>query len=177
MRKYFTLHFLTLFVFFAAVTLLKRYFEAYYLLFWIGGIVGTFMPDLDQLIYIYLLSPSDPISQEAQSEISKRHYIGTWSRLIAGRRERTKLIFHTVQFNALFLLLSIFVLTSSASIFGHGLVLGFALHLFIDQYIDFKELGNLGRWFHKLQISLDQERLKLYLITNFILLLIFGLYL
>lgn len=176
MKKYLTLHFGTLIIFLALITLVERYFDAYYLIFWFGGMIGTLLPDLDQLVYVYLLSPKDLVSQEARVEISKKRYIGTWSRLVSSRRERAKLIFHTAQFNALIILLSVFVRTSSGSLFAHGLVLGFALHLFVDQYIDFKELGNLSKWFEKLQVDLDKDKTRIYLITNCIILLLLGLY-
>jgi len=177
MKKYFYNLYFFLFIFFTLITVYKQWFNPYYILFWLGGFLGTILVDLDEFVYIYYLEPNDPSSLNAKLEISKKHFVQTWKNLAATRRSRSKLIFHTATFNIFFLILAFLVLTSTGSIFGHGLVLGFSSRLFIDQMKDFRDLGNLDSWFRQIQLNLDRDRVKLYLIANFITLLVFGFFL
>ena len=74
--------------------------------------------------------------------VGKGKIIDTFKLLADTRSERKNLIFHTLLFQIVFIILTIFVLTSSASLFGRGLVLAFYLHLAIDMYVDWKEVGS-----------------------------------
>lgn len=78
------------------------------------------------------------------------------------RGERNELIFHTIFFQLIFFVLTFWMLSSSGSLFGRGMVLAFALHLLIDQAIDLTELGNLGNWFTNLPVILDLKQTKIY---------------
>ena len=91
----------------------------------------------------------------------------------AGRR--TRQIFHTAHFYLTFTALTFFVITSSNSLFGRGIVLGFCLSLLVTKYFDFRDLGNLDHWFDKLGLRLDKKQQKWYLIASLAVLLIFGL--
>jgi hypothetical protein len=90
------------------------------------------------------------------------------------RGERRGLIFHTVFFQLIFLVLTFWMMSSSGSLFGKGLVLSFALHLSIDQIVDLTEVGNFDNWLRYSPIQLDFKRAKNYWLITLILLCIMG---
>jgi len=136
--------------------------------------LGTLLPDVDHLIYVYFLRPQESVSQEAVGLMGKRDLKGAFSLLASTRTQRSNLIFHTAFFQVLFFAFTFFVITSSGSLLGRGLVLAFSLHLLIDQFIDLTETGNLATWFKELPLEFDQEQMRWYLIAVLIILLIFG---
>lgn len=163
MKKELFIHFAFLISFFIFISILRGWFNLSFLPLWLGGILGTILPDVDHFIYVYLLKPHELTSQRVLYMFSKKDYKGVFSLLADTRSERTKLIFHTAFFQGIFLILTFLVVTSSGSIFGRGLVLAFSLHLSVDQLVDFVELGNIDHWFESMKIKLDKEKTKLFL--------------
>ncbi len=145
-----------------------------YLPFLVGGIIGSILPDIDHLIYVYYLRPYEVTSQRVMYDVQKGNLRQTWNLLSATRGERVNLILHTVLFQILFLVLSFLVITSSASLLGRGLVLAFLLHLFVDEVLDLKANGNIANWLKNIAIELNNSQIKYYLTANFIVILIFG---
>ena len=173
MKKEIFIHFAFLISFLIFVSLFKNYFSLSFWPLWVGGIVGTILPDVDHFIYILFLKPNELTSRRANSMLEKRSIMETLKFLAETRYERTKIIFHTASFQLIFILLTFWVLTSSGSIFGRGLVLAFLLHLVIDQSVDFNQMGNLSNWFKNFPVELG-GREKLYWWVNILLLLIFS---
>jgi hypothetical protein len=167
-------HFTFLIAFFIFISLFKSWLALSFLPFWIGGILGTLLPDLDHLIYVYLLKPHELTSQRVNSLIASRNIVKTWNLLASTRSERTELIFHTVSFQLIFLIFAFLVVTSSGSLLGRGLVLAFSLHILIDQAIDLIETDNLDNWFRKLPVSLNTRQRHWYLAVTLVTLLILG---
>lgn len=177
LRKEIITHFSFMVAFLSLITVYKGLFDIYYLSFWLGGILGTMLPDVDHLIYIYILKPSDLSSQRIASYINKRDTKNAVRVLYESRLERTSLIFHTAHFQLIFLILAFLVITSSGSVFGRGLVLSFSLHLLIDQFVDFMETGRIDNWFKQISVDLDANQKKWYLGFNLAILLVFGFFL
>lgn len=176
MRKELTTQFVYLLAYFLSITLFKRFFDISVIIFWLGGFLGILLPYLDYLVFIYFLYPSADISVRSSLLIKQRDFKGLTAVLFTEDGRKTRKIFHTVHFYLIFLALSLLVLTSSASIFGRGIVLGFILHLYIEQVYDFIEKGNIDSWFEKIDIKLDREQQMWYLGFNALILLIFGFY-
>lgn len=172
MKKEVATHFIFLAALFLLVTILKGWFDVRFIIFWLGGIIGTILPDIDHLIYVYFVKPDAADSQRAVNLIQGRSFFKGWKYLTETRTTRTDLIFHTAHFQILFVLFAIVVITSSGSLLGAGLVLAFLLHLLVDQAIDFFEGGNFSAWFSKLPIELDEEQRKWYLGVNLVVLLV-----
>src|SRR3990170_795689 len=55
--------------------------------------------------------------------------------------------------------------------------LAFSLHLFIDQVIDFMDKRDIGIWFKDLPIIMAQQKIRIYMITNILLLCFLGFFL
>src|SRR3990167_8730149 len=101
-----TIFFVSLFLF---VSAFKNFLQITFFPFWIGGLIGTLLPDIDHLIYVYFLRPSELTSLRTQSLLAKREIFATLNLLSITRSERKHLIFHTFTFQVIFVLFSFFV--------------------------------------------------------------------
>jgi hypothetical protein len=90
------------------------------------------------------------------------------------RTERRGLIFHTFFFQIIFLILTFWLISSSASLFGRGLVLSFALHLSIDQITDLLDMKSLDNWAKFLPIKLDYRMAEIYSVAGILLVCFMG---
>lgn len=174
MKKEILLHTLCAIALFAAITLLKSWFNISYWPFWAGALIGTILPDIDHILYVYFLRPQELNSQRAVYTIQNGGLFRTWQFLATTRAERKGLIFHTAHFQIVFLIFSFLILTSSGSLLGRGIVLGFLLHLIVDQGVDFWYSNSLQNWFSKLPITLDKNQTTYYWVANVLILLIFS---
>ena len=177
MRKELFLHFAFWAAFFLFITLIRQYFDLSYWPFWVGGFVGVFLPDIDHLIYVYFVQPQELTSQRVGYLVNKKELKRSVELLYETRSERRGLIFHTLLFQIIFFVLTFWVMSSSGSLFGQGLVLSFALHLSVDQIVDLTEVGNLNNWFKDLPFSLDPKQSRTYWIVTTIMVLLFGFFL
>lgn len=173
MRREFFLHLAFLVSFFLLVSVFRNWFSFSYWPFWVGGFFGAFLPDIDHLIYIYFLRPEELTSQRANYMLNKRNFGGTVSLLTDTKEERKTLVFHTILFQVIFLILTFLVLTSSGSLFGTGLVLAFSLHFLVDQIIDIRE-NSWSRWLHQIPFPLEKDQFRFYWWVILILVLLFG---
>jgi len=180
-KKELALHFLSAIILFVLIFLFRNYLAgaagqtlSTIWPFWVGGIIGTILPDIDHLIYVYYLRPYEVTSQRVAYMAQKGQLLQSWHLLASTRSERTNLILHTVIFQILFLILGFLVVTSSGSLLGRGLVIAFLLHLFVDQIIDLRQTGNLSNWFRQIPIVLDRIQINIYLGLNFVSILIFS---
>ena len=82
------------------------------------------------------------------------------------KKERRDLIFHTVEFQVIFTILTFWVVTSSGSLFARGLVLGYFLSLTIF---------NLKKFIDKELILSDKDKTRTYFIFQVLALFIFSL--
>lgn len=138
--------------------------------------MGTLLPDVDHLIYIYFFGPQELTSQRVFLGLQKRQIRPTFELLAATRSERKKLVFHTAFFQLIFLIMAFWVITSSGNIFGRGLVLAFSLHLVVDQLIDLLEIDSLDNWFSQppLVADLDKQKATLYWVAMLLIVLFLG---
>jgi hypothetical protein len=180
MKRELALHFLASIILFVPIIVL-RYLNIHVLannLSWlplvIGVIIGTILPDVDHIIYVYYLRPYEVTSQRVMSEIRRGQLMQSWDLLSATRSERTNLIFHTAWFQVLLIALAFLAVSSSSSLMGRGLVIAFLLHLVVDEVMDLRQMGNLANWFKNIPLELDSVQLKVFIALNFAVVLIFG---
>jgi len=174
MKKELFIHYSFLISLFIFISLAKSWMGLSYWPFWVGGIIGNFLPDLDHFIYVYFLKPHELTSQRVGYMMEKRNLSRSLRLLIETRSERTKLIFHSGLFQLIFIVLAFLVVTSSGSLFARGVVLAFFLHLLVDQAVDLVETGNMVNWTggHSLEISKNQA--KTYWLIMFLVLLLLS---
>ena len=94
------------FSFFILITLLKKYFNLSYWPLWLGGMIGTFLPDIDHVIYVMFLKPVELTSQRVNYLVQRQELKRAVELLYDTRSERVGLIFHTVLFQLIFLVLT-----------------------------------------------------------------------
>ena len=141
MKREVFIHFSFWISIFIIISVIKNNLGLSYIPFFIGGVVGTILPDIDHLLYVYLIKPQELTSQRFQEMLKNKEIFRSVDLLYETREERKNLIFHTKFFQGLFLIVLFFVMSSSGSIFGKGLTLAFALHLAIDHMIDIYDLN------------------------------------
>lgn len=177
MKRELLIHFSFLISFFIFISIFKGWVGFAYWSFWLGGIVGNFLPDFDHFIYIYFLRPHELTSQRVNHMLGKGEVLRTFNLLAGTRSERKHLIFHSGLFQLIFLVLTFLVVTSSGSLFGRGIVLAFFLHLLVDQTVDLVELGSLSNWTRGISVEISQKQAKSYwLFMLFALLLLSFLF-
>ena len=153
-------HLVVFLVYFIVLGLLR--FKVDFGLFWIlvGGLVGTYLLDVDHLIYWFWSHPEKEDSIKAKETI-REIGVGWGIREIRGgvrklyqvlkenHQSHSRLTFHTVTFQIILLILTVYVLSSSGSYFGAGLVLAMNLHLLKDVWQDYfiKGKEGLADWF------------------------------
>lgn len=175
MKRDLFVHFSFWFSFFVLISLVKHHFNLGYWPFWLGGVFGTLLPDIDHLIYVFFLSPQELTSQRVNFLLGRREIKRLIELLYETRTERRGLVFHTIFFQLIFLALTFFIMTSSVSIFAKGLVLAFALHLSVDQIIDLTGLKNLDNWKRYLPFDLDSRKSVIFTAASTLLTCIMGL--
>jgi hypothetical protein len=175
MRRELFIHFSLWFSYFVLISLINGLFKTHYWPFWLGGLIGMILPDLDHLIYAYFIKPTDLSSQRVLNHLKTKDFKRGLSLLYETRNERRELVFHSIFFQLIFLVPLFWILSSSNSFFGRGLAISFALHLAIDQLIDYVESGSLENWFNNLPFRLNSEQSKNYLIGTAIVMLLMGL--
>lgn len=176
MRKKFPLRFISIILFVGFVILLKQWFNIGGVLFAIGAVVGLFLPYLDFVAYLYFLEPTSALSIETKKILKSRNFFSITNELYLNPAVRSKLVFHTGYFYILILILTIFVVTSSASLFGRGMILSFTLSLLFSQVFDFVKTDDLKDWYPTFANSFDKERKLWYFVVNFIGLILLSIF-
>ena len=174
MKKDLLTHFAFFITYFLLLSLVRKWFSPEYLVLWLGGVIGTLLPDIDHLIYAYILKPKEADSMKASTLISQKEYTKSWDLLVETQGNKSDLLFHSAFFQLLFILIAFLIVTSSGSLLAKGLVLAFLLHLLIDQVTDLAEKKNIDRWFEGFPIVLSGIQKRWYLAGNIIILVVFG---
>lgn len=176
MRREVFAHLAFWFSFFVLISIFRGYLSLTYWPFWLGGLIGTILPDVDHLIYVLFLNPHELTSQRVNFLFKKREVLRVVALLYETRNERKNLIFHTFLFQIIFFILTLFIVSSSASLLVRGMVLAFSLHLVVDQLADILEVKNLSNWGLLLSSELDFSKSNLYISASFLLILIMGFF-
>jgi len=140
LKKEIRSHLLTTIVWLAIITLLRWQWYLSFsrqlwnsILLWWGGLLGTFLLDIDHLLYALVIYPHELTSLRVKRLFKQRRSKDAIALLMDTQDERLKLPFHNALFQLIFYVFCFFVLTSTGSIFGAGLVMTMALHLLKDE--------------------------------------------
>ncbi len=164
LKREVTSHLLVTLAWLGIVTLLRWSWHWNLILLWLGGLVGTFLLDIDHLLYTLWIYPQELTSIRARNLIEQRRFKDALILLADTHEERTRLVFHSVLFQLVLFVFCFWVLTSTGSLFGTGLVMAMALHLLKDEF----ELLLLGReeylrkwlfWQIKTEVSFYHQKL------------------
>lgn len=143
--------------------------------FGIGIFLGNALLGLDSILYCYLKAPHEFTSQRVRRLFTQRQFREGFSLLSETQMERSRMIFHSVLFQVILLIVAFFVLTSTSSLLGKGLVLGILLHSLIDQWAELKKKGQLGSWFWQFKLVPAKQLQRIYFGVLVFLFLVFSL--
>ncbi len=175
MRREFFIHFSFWFSFFVLFTILGNNLTFSYWPFWVGGLIGTILPDLDHIIYALFLDPQELTAQRVGHLLRGKNIKRVITLLYETRYERKSLVFHTFIFQIIFFVLAFLVLSSSTSLFAKGLVLAFLIHLSVDQLADFIDIKTLGNWGSLFPKEMDRKYSMIYILSTMLLTLLMGI--
>lgn len=157
------------------LSLLRWQFRFELAFFVVGMVSGYFLLYLDQIIYCYLLSPHEFNSQRFRRFLELRKYQEGINLLVETQVDRKKLVFHSIIFQLALLVFALFILTSSSSLLGEGLVLGMFLHTLVDQIKTFLATGNIDSWFWQFKGAPPEKTQTIYLVLMTVIFFIFSL--
>ncbi len=175
MKKRYLLHILYLVSFFLLISVLREWFGLVFIEFWVGGIVGTFLPDIDRILYVYVIGPDTAVAKQVSGMVEQKKSTEKITALSSANIDKKDLIFHSARFQLIFLLFAFWIISSSNSLFGWGLALAFTLHLLVDQAIDLMRGDDLSTWFRDVPFEIDADQRKLFFGVNLVILLFLGL--
>lgn len=132
----------------------------------LGGAVGWFLPILDKIAYIYILHPEAQISQYLKWQLEKKQFKAFWETLKRRQAELDKLTTRGILFQAAWLVLAIFTVTSVPGWFGRALVMVLGIRILLEEWRDWLKNKDVLRQKLLWQIKKEwqNQELKLYLI-------------
>lgn len=158
------------------VSLIHWQLRSSLIFFWLGIFLGNILLGLDSILYCYLRAPHEFTSQRVRRLFTQRQFREGFLLLSETQGERDRMIFHSVLFQLILLIVSFFVLTSTSSLLGKGLVLGLLLHSLADQWAELKKKGQLESWFWQFKVIPNAGFQKFYFIILAVLFLAFSLF-
>ncbi len=176
MKQRLLVHYLFFFSFFIFVAIRKNLFSFNSLPFWIGGLVGTVLPDLDHIFYSLVYKEKSKSFLSFKNFLSQKKYLSAFCSLLEKGDGSEVSAFHSFSFQILFFILTFWIITSSSSSFAVGLVLAFTLHLLVNQLSDLLSKGSLDSWsfgFFKLEVPKDKHLVYWFVIFALFVLISF----
>ncbi len=175
MKKEILTHLTFAFIFSIPIIFLHWQLKFSLIFFFLGLFFGSLFLDIDHLLYALFQAPYEFTSQRIKRFFDNKQFKEGIVFLFETQKERTRLVFHSVLFQVILLVVCFFILTSSLSLFGKGMVLGMMLHLLIDQAEEFLRDGEIKNWFWQFRVKPDKSVQKFYLSFVFLIFLIFCL--
>ncbi len=133
--------------------------------------------ELDQIFYCFFQVPHEFASQRVQRLFQTGGWQGGIKFLQETKPERKRLVFHSALFQAALVAIGFFVLTSTASFLGKGLVMGACFQLLLEQGKEFRGKGQFNDWFWQFQ-NVPETRIQVfYFVLMGLVFLLFALFL
>jgi hypothetical protein len=112
-----------------------------------GVFVGFAFFWLDRILHVFFVDPDHQFHQVVRQSWREGKYFSAVKLIFTQRDLQEKLITRSVLFFLTYLAVTLFVLTSTGSLFGIGLVLGIGLHFGFDFIRYYRNLGGFQRHF------------------------------
>ena len=144
------------------------------LLWWLlGAILGFLFVFTDRFVYSFLMKPDEALGMRLKDLFGQNKFSEGLLTLLNERHEQKELIMRSFLFLVVYLILALLAVTSVASSFGRGFILGIGIHLVFDLVYDYfwnKERFNLWFWQIKRVVGDEEKRWFVLLVS-----IIFGL--
>lgn len=160
-------------VYFLITGLLKWgvvFFNLGYLFLLLGGALGIFLLDIDHFLYVFYTRPEEQLSIDSRKLLAEKKYKETVLFILDHADLRKELVLHSAIFAPILFLLAVFIVTSSGSIFGSGLVLG----LFLRYILDTTDLYMKDKEFLKERLFWNFSKVDIKILKTFFGLLILA---
>jgi len=129
MKRVFFIHISFLVSFFILLSLVNSWLALSYWPLWLGAIIGSVLPEMDSLDYVFFVNPQELTSQRVIYFFKKGNILSAIKLLNETSAERDLLVFHSLSFILVSFVLLFWLATSSGSIFGKGIVFAMLTHL------------------------------------------------
>lgn len=133
----------------------------------LGAGIGAYFIKIEQLIYVYYFYPDEFLSIEVRKLLKEKNKKSAFL-MLKNQVYQQRLAFRSALFQAVWLVLAFFTLTSTAGFFGKALVMAVGLHLLLDEWVDFLGKKNISWlfWQIKRQVSLKEQKWFLWIMTG-----------
>jgi hypothetical protein len=135
---------------------------------WVGGLLGYHLLDVDHLLDVFFLHPETDDSHQVKQALKSRNWKIVWQVLIKTAPQRTKLVLHSVIFEVVLMFLVIYVVTSKGGLFAAGLVLSFWLRMLYEQVSEFMKTGKMDKWFWQIKDQVPSNLQAVFLIAGMV---------
>ncbi len=131
----------------------------------VGGVLGWWLAWFDRVAYVLILHPEAQVSQYVRYHLGKRNYRQAWDLLEKRGGELDKLTTRGFLFQAAWLVLALFAITSVASMFGKMVVMGLGLRIMVEEWLEYRSDKALlkQRLFWQVQRQVSNQELKWYM--------------
>jgi len=131
----------------------------------VGGILGWWLVWLDRVAYILILHPEAQVSQYVRYHLEKRNYREAWDLLERRGGELDKLTTRSFLFQAAWLVLALFAITSVVSMFGKMVVMGLGLRVMVEEWLEYRgdKAGLKQKLFWQIKREVSNQELKRFM--------------
>lgn len=127
----------------------------------LGALVGTFILDIDYLIYAFFIEPKKDFSTTVRAYIKHKDFSNTLSYIHLHRHEVKEKTLIGAIFQIVLAATSIFVVTSPANLFIKALVLSVFVNSMYRMWEYYFE-GKISEWFWGLKVDMNKNKLFIY---------------
>lgn len=114
--------------------------------FVVGNLIALCLELVDKLVYAWWLYPFEQSSIQIQYWTRRRDVKAVLGLLINGKLDQHKLIFRSLGFALMWVMLAIYVASSTGSVIAMGIVMGLGFDLAWEIVKDWKNPSKLGGW-------------------------------
>ncbi len=174
-RKKVTTYSSILLVYLVVITILRWQIAWRWLFFWLGGFMGLALFNLDHLVYLLWQVPDDPNTPVLKRLLKERKVMPILDFLSKTTPSRSRLVAHSIIFQLALVVLGFFALTSTAGIFGKGLMIGLFLYPLIAQGGALLRGEDIAGWFWQVGKVPERRHQAFYYLGMLAVFLIFSL--
>lgn len=132
------------------------------LLWWmLGSVIGFLFVFTDRFVNSFLTNPGESLALRLKDLFGQKRFKEGLLMLLNERHEQKELVMRSFLFLIVWIVMSVFTITSVSSQFARGLMLGIGTHLVFDFVYDYfwnKERFNF--WFWQIKRELGEEEKK-----------------
>ena len=114
--------------------------------FFLGNIIALGLGLVDRLLYVWWLYPFEQASIQVQYWARRRDVKAVIGLLLGETVSQRKLIFRSLGFVFVWMMLAVYVMSSTGSIVAMGIVMGLGFDLVWQILDDWKQPNKLGMW-------------------------------